>query len=172
MRREVLVLVLVVVVAILAGVATSPFSEKDLPGDSSAGGNNSQAAVEVPFALITNGLQSKVSERVNYLIQSEAGLQELWKLIEAEGQPPEVDFTQEAVIAVFAGERPTAGHSVAVSKVEDMGDSRVVTISLIQPAPDCVTAQMVTMPYEILKLPATPLPLTHKDSVAVVNCSE
>ena len=165
MRREVLVLIVVVVVAILAGVAASPFSGQKFSDSSSA-------AVEVPFTEITNGLQSKVAKRVNYLIRSEVGLQELWKLIEAEGQPPEVDFTQEAVIAVFSGERPTAGHSVAVSKVEDVGDSRVVTISLIQPAPDCVTAQVVTMPYEILKLPATPLPLTHKDSVAIVNCSE
>jgi len=170
MRRTTFVIIVLVGLAIIAALTAS--YQKNSSGELSAATGNAQAAVDVPFTRITEGLQSSVTKPVNYLITSESELAALWKIVKATGEPPSIDFTQEAVIAVFAGERPTAGYSIAVSKVADVEGKRLVTISLMQPASDCVTAQVITAPYEILRLPATPLPLTHEDTVATVNCSE
>lgn len=170
MRRELFVLMFIVTIAVIAGAALYS-SEKNTSGNSAVDPGG-QAAVEVPFTRITEGLQSDVSRRVNYLVTSQSALEKLWTMVKATGTPPTIDFTKEAVIAVFAGEKPTAGYEITVSKVRDSADARIVAVSVMQPAPDCVTAQMVTMPYEILTVPATPLPLTHEDSVLTVNCPD
>lgn len=127
-------------------------------------------AATVPFTAIASGSRSLVTTRVNYLITNEEELGRLWKLLDATNTPPTVDFKESAVIAVFAGEQPTAGYAIDISKVEDSG-RRMVSVTLNQPGSGCVAAQVLSTPYKVVTLPVTSLPLDHEDTSTTVACS-
>lgn len=162
MRRDVLILAGVAIIAIAIGIfvfSSGRFSNNALVA----------SATVVPFTEIVRGSQSEVQRRVNYLITSASQFEELWKMVSATGTPPNIDFKTHVVIAVFAGQRPTAGYAITVAKIEDT-NTRMVSIALAEPADDCVVAQAVTTPYEIVAMPTTPLQFAHKDTVTTVNC--
>jgi len=161
----------VALVAIVIGVVVFLYSSSSSTAPSSATGNN-QAAVAVPFSPLVNGVHSNVQTRTNYLITSETELNKLWKMIDASGEMPNVDFNKNYVAAVFAGAKPTVGYSVQVSKVEDTADARNVTVTLINPGSNCAEKSSVTAPYTLVELPKTSLPFTHEDQVTTINCSQ
>ena len=147
------------VLAALAGAGIFLYGQAPAP---SGGGT--------PFAEIAIGAQSTVAERVNYLITTSGQLEELWKMIDASGAPPAIDFEKDAVIAVFAGQKPTAGYAIAVSRIED--DSlRTVVVALTEPGEGCMSAQVLTAPYQIAVVPAALLPLAHKDISVTAACA-
>ena len=65
-----------------------------------------------------------------------------------------IDFRKHTVVAVFAGEKPTAGYSVRVTKVEKNSDACVVHHTVTAPAKDAMVAQMITYPYVVVRLDA------------------
>ncbi|MEK7114185.1 MAG: protease complex subunit PrcB family protein [Patescibacteria group bacterium] len=127
------------------------------------------SAVAVPFTPLARGNTSTVTKRVNYLITSADGLDKLWKMLDATSTPPTVDFNKNAVIAVFAGQQPTTGYAIEVSKIADLS-SRLVSITLAKPDGACITGQSLTTPYEIVTVPTTSLPLAHEDISTTVSC--
>lgn len=128
------------------------------------------AASAVPFTAIAAGAHSVVSTPVNYIITSDLQLRELWAMTDAEGPVPNIDFSNNAVIAVFAGTEPSAGYAVAISSVADTPSARTVRITLTKPGGSCVLAQVATAPYEIVELSRTALPLAHEAAVQTASC--
>ncbi|HUY62307.1 MAG TPA: protease complex subunit PrcB family protein [Candidatus Paceibacterota bacterium] len=128
------------------------------------------AAVAVPFEELVAGTHSSVSARVDYLITSASELNQLWTMLGTTDKMPSVDFTNDEIIAVFAGQKPTSGYSIAVSKIEDDGAARTVIVDLTQPGSGCATATALTDPYQIVQVPKTSLPLTHEDQTSTANC--
>jgi hypothetical protein len=123
----------------------------------------------VAYAVLASGERSGVVLRKNYLISSESELRELWKLISTNSPPPSIDFETESVIAVFAGTKPTAGYSIAVTGIAD-ADRRVVSIEVIEPGVSCLAAPVETTAYQVLKVPKTALSWTHQNTGRVVGC--
>jgi len=70
---------------------------------------------------------------------------------------PNVNFTSTTVIAVILGQKPTAGYKVEVNNVTQTGHTITVrsTITIPDPSPYCVVAQLVTEPYHIVNIPKT-----------------
>jgi len=159
----------VALVAIAIGVAVFISGKGNLQSTSSAVADNQSSVVSVPFTKLVQGTHSTIEKRVNYFITSPTQLSELWKMISATGTPPKVDFNKDAVIAVFAGQQPTTGYAIEVSKVLD-SSSRLVSITLAKPDGNCITGQSLTAPYEIVAVPATTLPLAHEDVWTTVGC--
>ncbi|MCR4333928.1 MAG: hypothetical protein NUV60_02885 [Patescibacteria group bacterium] len=133
----------------------------------SAVANIQPSAVIVPFTKIVSGEKSTVTERVNYLITSSDELTKLWKMVDATGTPPTVDFNTQNVIAVFAGKESTS--SIAVAKIEDT-NARVVSVTLTKPDGACATELTAPAPYEIVVVAVTTLPLAHEDLAATAGC--
>lgn len=125
------------------------------------------AAVAVPFTEIARGVKSRVATRTNYIITSPDQMKKLWDMVDAKGAVPAVDFTTEAVIAVFAGADSTS--SIAVAKIEDAA-ARMVSITISRPEEACLAKLSTTTPYELIKVPVTTLPLTHEDISTTVSC--
>ena len=130
---------------------------------------NTIPAAEVAFSELVKGDQSEVTRRENYLITSHAEMQALWELLGTSRPMPTIDFDKNQVIAVFAGERPSAGHVITVTKVADSA-LRMVAIQIATPGPSCSAAQVVTTPYQVLLLPKTTLTLTHQDTATTTSC--
>ncbi len=111
----------------------------------------------VAFTEITSGsLATQVSAAKNYVISSADDFAPLWKQITST-HIPTVDFKQYSVIAVFAGERPTSGYGIAIDKITDTPDKRIVHIVLTVPGKNCVTNQTATSPYAVVQVPASTL---------------
>lgn len=61
---------------------------------------------------------------------------------------PEVDFSKEAVVAVFAGEKPTGGFGISIE-----GSLAKARISLESPPEDAMVTQAITSPYAVFAVP-------------------
>ncbi|MFA5141043.1 MAG: protease complex subunit PrcB family protein [Elusimicrobiota bacterium] len=73
---------------------------------------------------------------------------------------PEVDFSKESVVAVFAGERRSGGYRIAVEVLEDpRTDAVTVLYDVRDPAPGGMTISMMTQPFLFRKIakPAGPV---------------
>lgn len=164
--RDTFVVAGLAVVAVAVGSAVFWYG-KDAA--SAPGTDGQTASAIVPFEKIVSGTDSPVKERKNYLITSSIQLGELWEILGQEGNPPAIDFQKQAVVAVFAGQKPTSGYAISVSKVQDNG-KRTVWVSVAEPEEDCVVAQSITAPYEVVMLPATDLSFGHEDVLEKVSC--
>ena len=78
----------------------------------------------------------------------------LWKAHAGADPAPPVDLTKTTVIAVFLGERSTAGFAVEITGVRRDGASLVVTWSERTPSAGQMTAQIITSPAHLATIPA------------------
>lgn len=126
-------------------------------------------ATPVAFTELASGNSAKVTTRDNYLITQQDQLEALWALLGTNAPLPSVDFAQNDVIALFAGNEPTAGYSIKVTKITDT-NQRMVEIEVNAPGPTCVAAHTVTTPYQVLLIPKTNLAMTHRDTMTTTGC--
>jgi hypothetical protein len=64
---------------------------------------------------------------------------------------PEVDFSNESIIAVFQGSQPSSGYSTAVTRLVKSGKKLKVFVREVLPANDCAVLLVITRPYEIIR---------------------
>ena len=169
--RNVLILGGAIVVAIIIGVFVFLYGGSGVSNTSLSSANeNRLAAVAVPFIELAQGVQSNISMRTNYLITSASQLEKLWKIVDTNDKIPNVDFTKNYIVAVFAGNEPTTDYAISVSKIEDT-DVRTVTVTLVKPGNNCLGKDLTTTPYNLVALPKTSLPFTHEDQAATTDCT-
>ena len=152
----------------IAAIGTLFFLYSDGLISSSAANESRPATVAVPFTELARGSKSTVTTRTNYLITSASELDKLWEMIDAKGQPPVIDFTKNAVAAVFAGKDLSVSDTITISKIEDT-EVRMVTVALVKPESACAP-KISTTPYQVVSLPKTLLAFAHEDVVTIAPC--
>lgn len=107
-----------------------------------------------------SGDESSVSSPFAVAVDDADAWKDLWGRHQAANPAPQVDFNHERVIAVFAGERPTAGYSVQ-AMVEPIDPPGAVSVRyrVKGPAPDAMAADVMTRPYLMIKVARTPGPV-------------
>jgi hypothetical protein len=72
--------------------------------------------------------------------------------------PPAVDFDRFRVLALEMGRQPSAGYGIDTKRVTAFmqGQSGIVAITYHHPVPGSITAQMVTSPWILIRLPIGP----------------
>lgn len=105
--------------------------------------------------LDTGGNAAGVTARKNYAAYSQEGYLKLWDLAHGSDDilPPKIDFSNEYVIGVFAGQKMTGGYGIEVGAVKDSGDTRTVSVRLTKPGTGCIVTQALTSPYQIIAVP-------------------
>lgn len=132
---------------------------------------NEPEAVPVSFGVLGHGSVAEgMHERKNYAIYSKEEYEKIWKLTGSTEKMPTVDFKKGMVIAVFAGDRPSGGYAISVEKIEDVGKKRVVTVLIEKPGAGCITTQAITNPYQIIRVPFSPLVVSQKEVEREVPC--
>ena len=107
----------------------------------------------VPMRSIDKGIMSNVDAGRQASARSTEEWTALWRLHAGERTRPNVDFNRDVVVAVFMGTRPTAGFSVEIVGVRQEGQALIVSYKETRPAPDTLTAQVLTSPYHIVAVP-------------------
>jgi hypothetical protein len=119
----------------------------------------------LPFATVAKGSRSGIREPEWLVLRSAPDWERLWERHTASLQPqpplPSVDFSQEMVIAVFAGEHKTGGYRIEVTAIEREEVQRQLQVFFreIGPPPDALVTQALTQPYHIVKLKQVDLPV-------------
>lgn len=175
MNRHAMGVIGVALVAFVIGGVVFFFYGEERPGaliTSGLSAGVSLSGQEVPFAELGRGVQSAIVGPVNYHITSAKELSELWEEIGASSTPPAIDFSRQAVIAIFAG--PEQGARVAVTKI---ADTAVRTVAITIALPQGVCAPQTGKPsiassYELYTMPATTLPLTHTEATTTLPCAK
>jgi hypothetical protein len=70
------------------------------------------------------------------------------------GDRPDVDFTQNVVVAVATGQRPTGGYEIAVDRVHQENGELTVEVVETAPGPNCMTTPSLTQPVDVVVVPA------------------
>jgi hypothetical protein len=70
------------------------------------------------------------------------------------GEQPGVDFTQNVVVAVAAGQRPSGGYEIAVDRIRQANGELTVEVVETAPGPNCMNTAPSTQPVDVVVIPA------------------
>jgi hypothetical protein len=109
------------------------------------------------FAAIASGDVSRISEPREVVVRTAGEWRALWTQHAGDtSTAPVIDFDRDAVVAIFAGVQRSAGFSIAVTSAVATGNELVITYELRRPPADALTAQMLTQPFQIVRVTAPP----------------
>jgi len=93
------------------------------------------------------------SGRNAVLATSDTDYQRFWReLAGGPDAPPAVDFAENVVVFLFAGERNTGGWSVEPKSVTIEGDTAVIDAPVNGPPPGSMVTQALTYPYAVVSV--------------------
>lgn len=166
MHKDAGIIFLGLAVAIVLGALLMNYSKE------SEGATVQPAAVS--FSLLSEGESAKtITERVNYRVRTAEELGVLWEAIHEDDMMPVpfVDFEAHDVLAVFEGERPSAGYDISVLSVEHGSDGTLtVTILHEEPGNTCMTATVITSPFELVVVPKIDAKISREDLTSIKEC--
>jgi PrcB C-terminal len=111
----------------------------------------------VRFETVAQGAgeSSTVTARRNRVIKRAKQWRSLWRALTAglhpRSRPPTVDFSRYVLLAVTQGRKPTGGYRIAITSVTKRGARVLVRVRETSPGGDCVTPQVVTSPYHVVR---------------------
>jgi hypothetical protein len=107
----------------------------------------------LPMRSLDQGQESRIDAAKQVSARTVDEWDALWKQHGSTRVRPPVDFTKEVVAAVFLGSRPSGGFSVQITGARQDGGALIVSYRETRPAPDALTAQVLTAPYHIVAIP-------------------
>jgi hypothetical protein len=112
-----------------------------------------------PFKTVRSGSHSGIYKHHYAVIRGRDKFAALWKRTLARQYPtpapPDIDFSRHMVIAVFLGEQRTGGYEITVDRLIRTWNGLKVVVRERHPGAGCLTTQMLTQPFAIIKTPAT-----------------
>ena len=112
--------------------------------------NQNSEKSRVNLTTIAQGTNSNYPTASQRVITSTAAWVNLWQQHSSE-PVPEVNFTQEQVVAVFAGKKPNASYSLNIISVETTNSQLIITVKYYHS--EDIIQLPTTHPYHIIKSP-------------------
>lgn len=109
-----------------------------------------------PMTTVAKGAQSGVESPRQVVVRTEAEWATLWQEHARDQHPhpqPNIDFTREMVVGVFIGTRSTGGFGVEIVGIREDRGSLIVDYRETRPGRDRITAQVITAPYHLVRIP-------------------
>jgi hypothetical protein len=106
-----------------------------------------------PENTVARGQHSDVTDTREVVVRSAAQWQALWQEHAPTLSPPTIDFAASTIVAVFAGERSTAGFDVEITGTDGGERDLTVTYRLREPASGDRRLEALTTPYHIVRIP-------------------
>jgi uncharacterized membrane protein len=108
----------------------------------------------IALETIAKGDSSHVADARRTVARTEDEWQTLWAIHAGPAAAvPEIDFTTAVVAAAFAGEKPSAGHSVEITAADGPGPGVRLIVEERVPSRDTIAAAIITSPFHIVKVP-------------------
>jgi PrcB C-terminal len=125
-----------------------------------------------PYAF---SFSSGMNETARIVVRDAATWQATWNQIYLHSSPvpplPTVDFSQEMIVVVALGNRPTGGYNILLEGASELPASgTLVTVSSVAPGPRCITTQAFTQPVDIARVPLRSGAVSFVEQTHVTNC--
>lgn len=138
--------------------AAHEITETRYPWETVFANGSAMFANQVSVQTVLKGYQSGVRESVQIVARSQSEWSALWKRHTlTEPTPPTlptIDFNKEIVVAVFLGEKPTGGHDIEITNVEQRDGGLVVSYAERSPQPGGMVTQAFIQPFHIVRIVA------------------
>jgi uncharacterized membrane protein len=106
------------------------------------------------LTTIARGDASRVSDARRVLASTPAEWSTLWAVHAGpDTAAPAVDFAAVTIAAAFAGEKPSAGYSLEITRAEPIAEGVRLIVDEHAPGPGTVAAQIITSPFHIVSMP-------------------
>ncbi|MEM3704112.1 MAG: protease complex subunit PrcB family protein [Candidatus Bathyarchaeia archaeon] len=126
------------------------------------------------FKTISKGVWSGHTSQSYYVIQDADEWARVWnehqQIFTPQRSPPDIDFSEATVIAVFMGQCPTTGYSIEVREVIDTGLAVIVKVEKTYPGRGCIVGEALTNPYHIVQTGKISRNVIFEFSTRTVNC--
>lgn len=110
----------------------------------------------IALTTIARGDASRIVDPRRVVVRTPEEWRVLWALHAGpDAAAPAIDFQSAIVAAAFAGEKPTAGHSIEVVGAIGDPDGVRVIVDERAPGPGMLAAQILTSPFHIVSFPRT-----------------
>ena len=127
----------------ISGTQTVAFAQGNLPTKLEA------------FTILAQGNESGIEQQRFETIKDAVAFQKLWDLnfqtVSPKPPTPKVDFSNEMVIAAFAGTKSNGGYELKLTKINNYSDSLLINLSLLAPDGDCMVSGALTQPFVFVK---------------------
>ncbi|MFA5141897.1 MAG: protease complex subunit PrcB family protein [Candidatus Woesearchaeota archaeon] len=100
--------------------------------------------MQIAFNDYMKGVFCSHIEKKTYVIRDNEQLGKMWEKFGANMLPPEVDFSKNMIVAVFAGQFKSGGHSVTIEKITETKNGLNIHVKTENPgtgAAACVFTQ-------------------------------
>lgn len=115
----------------------------------------SQSAVS-PETIDRGAYGGDLLKGTRQVIRDDDAFATLWNSLHGSTPPPrpDVDFSEQMVLAVVLGERPTGGYQVEISNITRNVNPTLVRAFVTETVPgsSCTVTQAITVPYHIIKV--------------------
>jgi hypothetical protein len=125
------------------------------------------ASDDIPFVVVDAGTSSGITTREHYVIKDEGQWLALWQKHTSTEYPapaaPHVDFDNEMVVAVFAGEHHKPGCSIQIDTIKKTDNKIIILVSESGPGAGRVRELNPlgdTEPYFIARAAQNSLPIS------------
>jgi hypothetical protein len=110
----------------------------------------------IPFQTVARGSRSGIRESLQTVARSQIEWEALWqKHVSSQSNPPSlpaVDFSNEIVVAVFLGEKPTGGYGIEIISADPSDGPLTVSFNEKGPRSGDMQIQAFTQPFHIVRI--------------------
>jgi hypothetical protein len=142
------------VAALLTVALTTIYAEEEEKKKSDQ--ETEEQEVMVNYQIIQQGTYSGKKDATAQVIATQQEWEQLWKqhtsVLVPQPPLPEVNFENEVVAAIFAGEKNTGGYAVKITNVSAEMDDVIVEYKLTEPQQNSFNIQVITQPFALLKI--------------------
>ncbi len=102
-----------------------------------------------PFRIIAQGQYSNISLSRQLVIKNRQDWQRLWNIhrLQPDLKRPYINFSNDMVIAVFAGQQPSGGYAVGINHLKRMDNNLYVSVTFKEPGRNETVSLALTQPY-------------------------
>jgi PrcB C-terminal len=83
---------------------------------------------------------------------------------------PIVDFDKKSVLAIHLGEKPSSGHQVKITSLEDKDSKVIVNYDVISPSEGCAVDASLTYPYCFVSIQKSTKPVEF-NATKIAKCT-
>lgn len=132
-----------------------------------------KCGVLMGFQTIERGYFSMHRSPAYYVIQNEQEWMILWNHHDnslPQRSPPEVNFSESTIVAVFMGDFNTGGYGIEIKYIVEVNGSVIVKVEKTYPGKDCGVIEAFTYPYHIVKTEKIDKKITFDTVERTIEC--
>jgi hypothetical protein len=115
------------------------------------------------FVPVGKGSYGGVNDRRFVVVKTRDEWKELWGEINGNVLPlpplPEIDFSRQALAAVFQGLQRSGGYSISVEAIIETADRVTVSVREQEPGPQNLVTMALSSPWEVVAFPLPQKPV-------------